>query len=740
MGIQIINDKLFEYLMSKVSGDQFESVAKKLFGAAYGDEYVPLGGMHDGGADGFYLPHVSAGKKPDTFFQFSITDSERAKDKVARTIESLRKVGRTPRQVIYSTTESLPKQDILASEIFEEYEVLVVIRDQERVKQLVNSDVNANRLFLEFFRPDIDAVKDSAKSLHGAVNQFVKDPTVFAFLDYELKDRFSKDHLHARILDSLIYWSLRDTDPDSGKFLGRSDIVQAIGTVFPTATSVLVPQLDERLEELSRKNVGVAERIRHHRDRDLFCLPFEMRKQLAERAIEESKLQDDFVDSIKKRLISVTKEALGEGLVGLGAELIFDSVHEYFVEQGLILVAFLSNKVETVDISDQIVEDQVKRVLAKSKSKSKISPSLIADSLRVLRGVFYDPTDVERRYLGYLSRTSLLFMTLQSAPKLIEYFNQMTGNFSLLVGTDMLVKAISEQQLPVERRQVESLLRACIELGAKLVLTELVLSEVFTHLHAVDKEYRNHYLPNEAYLSPEEVSECNRILIRAYYYARFGGGVRIGWDKFINTLLDPNELRARSEKGRIQLRGLLVQRFHMEFLTDEEIKVGVDEAGAIALAERLSVARVYKREELSFNDALMAYAVYAQRRKNKESAIYDGFGYRTWWLTKETQILNLTGALVMKEGGVPYIMRPEFILNFIALAPKAAHVRKTFRELLPTTVGLQLGQHLKPETMQLLLAGTEEWASLPPERVSVIIGDRINRLKFDRFKRYITEV
>ena len=147
MGIQIVNDKLFEYLISNISGDRFESVAKKVFGAAYGDEYVPLGGMHDGGADGFYLPHVFTGKKPDTFFQFSITDSERAKDKVARTIESLRKGGRTPRQVIYSTTENLPKQDILASEIFEEYEVLVVIRDRDRVKQLVNSDVQANILF-----------------------------------------------------------------------------------------------------------------------------------------------------------------------------------------------------------------------------------------------------------------------------------------------------------------------------------------------------------------------------------------------------------------------------------------------------------------------------------------------------------------------------------------------------------------------------------------------------------------
>ena len=108
---------------------------------------------------------------------------------------------------------------------------------------------------------------------------------------------------------------------------------------------------------------------------------------------------------------------------------------------------------------------------------------------------------------------------------MIEYFNQMGGNFRLLVGTDMLVKAISEQQLPAERRQVENLLRACIELGAKLVLTEPVLNEVFTHLHAVDLEYRNHYLPNEAYLSPEVVSECDRILIRAYYYARFSGVV-----------------------------------------------------------------------------------------------------------------------------------------------------------------------------------------------------------------------
>ena len=51
MGIQTVSDKLFDYLISNISGEQFESLAKRLFSAIDGDEYVPLGGMHDGGAD-----------------------------------------------------------------------------------------------------------------------------------------------------------------------------------------------------------------------------------------------------------------------------------------------------------------------------------------------------------------------------------------------------------------------------------------------------------------------------------------------------------------------------------------------------------------------------------------------------------------------------------------------------------------------------------------------------------------
>ena len=105
MNSKIVNDTLFNYLIKDISGANFESLAKKLFGLEYGENFVPLGGMHDGGADGFYLANVFSGSKPNTFFQFSVTDTEKAKKKISDTIESLHKVNRDPKQLIYSTSD-----------------------------------------------------------------------------------------------------------------------------------------------------------------------------------------------------------------------------------------------------------------------------------------------------------------------------------------------------------------------------------------------------------------------------------------------------------------------------------------------------------------------------------------------------------------------------------------------------------------------------------------------------------
>ncbi|MFM5591080.1 hypothetical protein ACET60_07845 [Aeromonas veronii] len=741
MTIKTVQDELFSYLMAQVSGSRFESFSKKIFSLVFKESFIPLGGIHDGGADGAlssYIQEVSG--KTNTFIQFTTTAEKNVKSKIEETIKSLLLSGRTPRQVIYATSIALPKFDVIAQDIFEKHQVMVQFREFERIKDYINSDESCNSTFYDFFASEITALANAAKSKLTAVSEYATDPTVYVYLNYELKSKHVKNHLNDQVLDALIYWSLRDTNPETGVLISRSSIQNSISSLFPQAKSVLLPNLNARLETLSKKSVGDIERLRYYKAKDSFSLPFEMRTTLAIEAGAAISRQERFKSSIEDRL----KEEIGKEIDEIQKQacndLVFHTVHRYFIEQGLLLAAFLEGKLENIHISDQVVEDIMARVLSEIEHKKSISPTMFGSCLNILRGIFYHPSSEEREYMAYLSKTSCLLVTMQSAPKLLEYFNKMGGNFRLIIGTDLIVKAISERYIAEEDKQVTRILDVCKQLGAELILSEPVLDEVFTHLHATDLEFRNHYAEQEKYLHKDMVVDSDRIMIRAYFHSKkYASGPKT-WVQFIEQVVTHSSLRMRAEAARQDLKGFLLQKFNMRFISGNDLEESVNPDAVRQLAELLDESRQDKHEDLSYNDALIAHATYAQRRKNDESGIYDGFGFRTWWLTKETRVLNFSKALVESEGGVPYIMRPEFILNFVSLAANADHVRKSFSDLLPTTAGLQLGRHLSSDTMHRLMGDAQEWAERPPERISMIINERANKLKHDQFKKYYENI
>lgn len=735
MHIQPVHEDLFSHVLQDINGARFERFAKRVFSAVFGEAFTPLGGVHDGGADAVissFIQEVTG--KANTFAQFSATDPGKAKIKIVDTVKMLKKVGRTPRQVIYATSEKLPKADLAIQEIFDEHGVMISIRDYERIRGYVNDNLAVNQAFYSEFSSEIDRLAKAANVRHPVVSEFAKDPTVFVFLNHELRDRFSRDQVNIRVLDALIYWTLRTTDPDGVRKSARQ-IEEEIQATFPTAKSVLLPLLKSRLVELSKKGPTGEERLRHYSADGTYCLPFSMRTLLAKESASAEAHQLAFRKAIELRLREASDDALQGSELQVCETLTFETVHRYFVDQGVVLAAFYEGRLGEIQIADQVVEDTLVQALAELEGTQKVSPAMLGYCMAALRGVFYRSSAEEREYMAYLSRTSCLFVTLQSAPKLLEYLNQMGGNFRFLVGADLIVKALSEQFLPVEQQQVANLLLVSKKLGSELLLSEPVLDEVFTHIRAADLEFENHYLKQEPYIKQEHISECDRILIRAYFYAKQGGGPT-SWRAYVNQFTDPDGLRVRNEPARQALRGLLVQRFGMVYMSGDELRSTVPADRVDELAQKLDESRHTKREVLSYNDALMVYATYAQRHIHKEASIYDGFGVRTWWLTKETTILSMTGALVKSQGGTPYIMRPEFILNFVALAPKAAEVRKAFGALLPTTAGLQLGRYLREEVMHSILDDVKDWSQLPPERVGVMIGEKVNRLKHDRFKQY----
>lgn len=720
-----LSDSLLEYLLSAADGGRFERAVQELLALRDGEAFVALGGVQDGGADGLLRGTYENRGRPGHFIQVSL--QQNVSKKIRDTVKRLREVKRDVHTVTFWSGIRVRELDVLEDNLSQELGVTVRIRDRLAFFRLANHDKRTQELIQGHFRAEIFELSTQTKLLQEQHPDFVSDPTVFVFLQFETGDRFSKGRLVTPIVDALIYWALRNTDPDAGKLLPRNDLKQRITALLPGAAANLIPHVDGRLKVLTTKSGAGFQRVRAYADKDAYCLPYAMRMELAAASASEHCLQQRVRESLKKRA-----EGAGAKKADVVAHACENVIYKHFIQQGLLLAAFLEKRLEGVQISDQVVEVELQAAAGGAKLPDA---KTYAAALRVLQQVFYTPNAEENEFLHRLSRTSMLLFSLKHAPRLIEYFNQLAGNFNLLVGTDILVKALSESFLPEEHRHVTNVLAAARACGAKLVLTEPVMDEMYTHLHAAHLEFKNHYAAREQYITASLAAQSDRIFIRTYFYARLRLNQIRGWNAFINQFVDHDELDRASPTGEQQLRGFLCKKFGLEFVPSVDIQKGVDSTELDELTKELLKRHVLKREELARNDALMVLAVYARRRTGGEVAKYDGFGLRTWWLTKEYRVLAYTGDLVCKHSNMPYIMRPEFLLNFLTLAPKAAQDRAA-QQLLPSHVGLQIGQHLPAVHMQRILQEIDNWKELPPERIEVKISDTIDRLKFDRVKRY----
>lgn len=729
MTLGTISDSLIEYLLSSVDGFGFERLIQRLLAIRDGDNFVPLGGVHDGGADGFLRSLLVEKNRVTNFVQMSIQAD--AAGKIRGTVKRLREFGRDVKTIYYWTSQNL-HVDVLEEQLSEELDVTVRIRDRKAVALLIDHDGRTRQFFLETFRAEIHELSAAGGNLSSQKFDVVSDPSVYVFLQFERSERFAKGGLVAPIVDALIYWSLRDTDPDKEKLITRTEIKRRISELLPSAATNLLPSVDGQLKVLTSKSGGREQRVREYIESDSFCLPYAVRIELAAVGAAEIALQQTVRLSLRERA-----QQLGAIDLDLVAEVCEKAIYKHFNEQGLILAAFLEKRLDGISISDQIVENELQAVAIAGRQPDQKSYTV---ALKVLQGIFYTPNEAEGDFLRRLSRTSLLLFSLKHCPKLVEYFNKMSGKFRLLVGTDILVKAMSESFLPAEHRHVTNLLKVAKACGAQLFVTAPVAKELFTHLHATHLEFRNYYAEQEPYITAPMASQSDRIFIRTYFYARLLLNQVAGWKSFINMFVDYDELANKTAKGEAQLQAYICKVFDMEVL--DLLASPIDQKGLDVLADKLVNRNTFKvkNAELARNDALMVLSVYAQRRAGHEVAVYDGFGLKTWWLTKETNVLMHTGELVKENGSMPYIMRPEFLLNFLTLSPKANVVDPAVRDLLPSHVGLQIGQHLPSGHMQKLLAHVDDWKQLPPARVEVRVTDAVDQLKYDRLKRYAANV
>jgi hypothetical protein len=84
-------------------------------------------------------------------------------------------------------------------------------------------------------------------------------------------------------------------------------------------------------------------------------------------------------------------------------------------------------------------------------------------------------------------------------------------------------------------------------------------------------------------------------------------------------------------------------------------------------------------------------------------------------------------------------MRPEFLLNFLALSPSAAQVRETYKRIFPTMLGIRLAKRTDPGVLERMIRDVQEIENLEEGRRTVAIARLADTLKSDFEKQYVVE-
>ena len=703
----------------------FERFAQDFLGDQLGTEFVPHGGMHDAGADGvFYDTHDAA---PSRFMQASTTDA--ITQKIKDTVRDLRAVGRNVVHLDYASSRDVAKADLLERSLAKELGVSVRIYGASYFATHINTSAATQAAYRHHLAYAIEHLTNPGRSAMAPVSRHVQSPGVYVFLRQELDRRQGDTSLVDALVDALVLWALEGTDPDKNILLARADLPRKVKSQLPAVSSLFEKHLDRALTRLSDKTRPAGRAVRWYQHSDQFCLPFDERQRIQEaNAADEALLAAvlrHFTEGAAE-IIDTLSTKVGSGIAHQCAQLARSVVVKLFEQQGIEFASFIMGREASESLAS--VPDAVDALLPSSGIANVNQPVARHVVPTLLRRAIYDPTAEERELFQKLSRTYCLLFSLQADPKVAEYLQELRGDFVLYAGADILIRAMAERYVLPDSQMIRTALKMITDAGGTLLLTEPALDEVVRHLRSSDHEFRQHFLHLEHCISDELASFSDKILVRAYIHARSPGGARTppaSWNGYLAQFCTPSQLAGQS--AFTEIRDYLQAEFQMEYVSRRELESMVDAKQLEDLARRIEPQK--QHQQLAKNDALLALAVYGRREQQRESSGTSPFGYRTWWLTGEVTIQTETRDLVRAHHGERYMMRPEFLVHFIALTPSASEVRRTYSAVFPSVMGIRLSRRVKGSELTRILGELDAARELTPARRTAAVRQAIDRLK-----------
>lgn len=708
-----LNTDGFKFAMNQIDdGFVFENFALSFLGATLGYNFVPVGGVKDKGIDGLEYTFNRTGYVKNIY---QLSTEHNSEGKLEKSIQKLIDNEIPFDSITYVTNRVVLNKDSVIDTLFNKFKKHLNIYDQNWLVSYANhseATVNAYYTFIDSYLHEF-----SKPGKSYVVSDLANDSRLFVFLRQQLETKRNDLKLDDLLADTLILFGLEGTDPDKDILKSKDELFDSIRKYVKFDPKILDETIEKRLKVLSNK----PRKIKYHTQKNGFCLPYDTRLEIQNRNLSDAQLLANFYSQTTEVLKKYFKDE--DVVVRDLSKLIDETIHKIFYQQGLEFSNYILHG-KSQQVIEKDLQEIINKVVDESSVIDKNKEAVKTALLMAIRDIVYNGTFEQKKYLKSLSNTYMMMFLLQWNPQIATYFESMASKMVIYVCTSILVPALSEYFLQPENRRHWNLIKGAQQAGIKLYISDAIIDELKHHFYMLKNKYDNFFRNNEhIYLNSEsETLYIDEIMIRAYFYAKAQKKV-YSFEDFLSNFIDPDLKTVKDD-----LIGYLKAEFGINYFNDESLKIKISEDEHIRLTEKLQEHKSGKKAE---TDSKIILSIYKLREKNNETASSGIFGYKTWWLSKDSTTYKAVSDLFGDLYPVSCYIRPDFLYNHIALAPKKHEIDELYKEVFPSLLGVNLSFHLPQEVTEFVQERIAEHGTKNPERLTAILSRLSEKLKSD---------
>jgi hypothetical protein len=677
----------FRFALSQIKdGDIFERFGLDFLSKVLGYNFVPAGGLKDRGIDGLEHTFQRRGLER-TIYQLSIQKDY--KGKIRDTLDKLNKYKVKYNQFVYITNIPIPSLDLLIDELIQDYESPIFIYDVNWLANHVNDSEATVRSFQIFIDSYLHQFNQPGQSY--TVANLEKDPRLYIFLRQQWDEHRNDLKLDKVLADTLILFALKDTDSDKEILLTRDEIVERTRDYVEFDPRVFRGLIDQRLKILSRK----PRRINYHRSKDAYCLRYEERVRIQEHNLSDVALWEEFRSDTRAAIANCISDDILSEVDFL--PLIEGLLHSLFYRQGVQFADFILHE-SSEDVFEQSLPEIVSEVVEKSARLTNNRQQVKNALLTMIRNLVYSGTYAQKEFLNRLSHTYMMLLLLQCDPNLCTYFSSMASKLRVYACTSIIIPALSERSLEQRNRRYTNLLLGARQSGVKLWFNEPILKELVAHFRMIRDIFQQRYEDKEDIYTDElSLIYVPEIMIRAYFYTKLRGDID-KFEDFIGSFVSPN--MRRLEDDIVQF---LTSEFGMEYVPNAALGIHLDPKQVTEIQGELAKYKGSKEDMSSQirarTDAEVMLTIHTVRDHYNELGTTGIFGYQTWWLSSDVTTQMAAVAVGGEKFTRTCYMRPDFLYNYISLAPLKGVIDQSFQKMFPTLLGINISWQLPQDVV-----------------------------------------